>query len=591
MTPGGGRRPRRGNIRAAGKDEATWRYFAAVLELWSRSGDWSWDGTMALAPPLDHLPLARDRHPPALGATLENPWSEMAPAVVLVSAVLEASAADIGWLAWLDGSEPTVVRREALSPVEPTLIAEFPEPPEHPMVIHGGARHDAWGLWCQGRGIRSCVVVPILARGKIIGTLGLASSSAGSVDHEDARQLELVSSSAVHARTYQARLAGQRRLFQEVSRTLENALALDRAIRQPPTYQEIARSISHAIDSTFCLIAIRDSEGALTLRATAGHRPPRRSGVTSWPLTKLPGCAQALRERRAIVLTFSHHDLPHAPERRALFGPTTRVGLILPFFAGPRTQGVLIVGEERRTRCQPVSPERVAILELVASRIAHILRISRRLEYERLGERRRQRQLAAERQRLAREVHDGVGQALTAVLVQVRNAMNEGNAAREDLQVLERTATRALDGARALAYGIRHLERGMSALEEARSFAETMLRSVHCRLSWTEERNDLKIASRVLREIAQVIKESITNVARHARATSVRVRVEYPDGRIRVTIRDDGVGFSLHEAGLTSDGLGLVGSAERLARVGGTLDVRSARNGGGTLVLIEARRH
>ncbi|TMD97449.1 MAG: hypothetical protein E6I76_05950, partial [Chloroflexi bacterium] len=308
-----------------------------------------------------------------------------------------------------------------------------------------------------------------------------------------------------------------------------------------------------------------------------------RMGVTSWPLKQLPGCAQALRERRAIVLTFSHHDLPHAPERRALFGPTTRVGLILPFFAGPRTQGVLIVGEERRTRCQPVSPERVAILELVASRIAHILRISRRLEYERLGERRRQRRLAVERQRLAREVHDGVGQHLTALLVQVRCAINEGNAAREELQVLERTASRAMDGAQALAYGIRHLERGSSALEEARSFAETMLRSVHCRLTWVEERTDLPVANRTLREIADVVKESVTNIVRHAGASSARVRVEYPDGRIRVTIQDDGVGFSVAEVRPSSDGrgLGLLGSFERLARIGGTFDIQSAPKGDG----------
>lgn len=73
----------------------------------------------------------------------------------------------------------------------------------------------------------------------------------------------------------------------------------------------------------------------------------------------------------------------------------------------------------------------------------------------------------------------------------------------------------------------------------------------------------------------------------------MRVRIEYPDGRIRVTIHDDGVGFSLAEARPVSDGrgLGLVGSSERLARVGGTFDVRSAPNGGGTLVLIEAKRH
>jgi len=69
----------------------------------------------------------------------------------------------------------------------------------------------------------------------------------------------------------------------------------------------------------------------------------------------------------------------------------------------------------------------------------------------------------------------------------------------------------------------------------------------------------------------------------------VRVRVEYPDGRIRVTIHDDGA--SHHVAMPSGDGLGLVERSERLARVGGTVDVRSAPNGGGTLVLIEARRH
>ena len=177
------------------------------------------------------------------------------------------------------------------------------------------------------------------------------------------------------------------------------------------------------------------------------------------------------------------------------------------------------------------------------------------------------------------------------MLVQIRCAISEGEAGREELQVLDSAAARALDGARALAYGIGRLERGAGALEEARSYADTMLRSVHCRLSWVEERTDLPIAGRTLREIGHVIKESITNIVRHARATSVRIRVEYPDGRIRVSIHDDGVGFKQAEARPSSDGrgLGLLGSFERLARIGGTFDVRSAPNVGGTLVLIEAR--
>ena len=62
-------------------------------------------------------------------------------------------------------------------------------------------------------------------------------------------------------------------------------------------------------------------------------------------------------------------------------------------------------------------------------------------------------------------------------------------------------------------------------------------------------------------------------------------------GRIRVTIQDNGIGFRLREARPTSDGrgLGLVGCAQRLARVGGMFDIRSAPNRG-TLVILEAPR-
>jgi signal transduction histidine kinase len=275
----------------------------------------------------------------------------------------------------------------------------------------------------------------------------------------------------------------------------------------------------------------------------------------------------------------------------ALFSPTTRTGVILPFFVGPRTRGVLIIGEERRSRCQPMSPERVAILELVASRIAHILRMSRRLEHERKAERRRERKLIIERQHLSREVHDEIGQALSGLLVQIRLAMARGSAGAAELQVLERATRSAVDGARALAYGFRHLDRGVGPLEHARSFSETLLRASGCALSWKEERADERVASKTLREIGRVVKESITNVARHASAKRVRVRLEYPDGRIRVTVHDDGIGFTPHDVRPSRDGrgLGLVGNAERMARLGGVFDVRSSPKGG-TLVLIEAPR-
>ena len=519
----------------------------------------------------------------------EGDKPEGSPDQALVSAILERSHADVGWLAWGDGKDAVVIPGMARSFLNPAAIGEFPDPPRESLVIDRGTGSGPWPAWCRARGILACAVSPIHARGRVVGVIGLASCHAGGLADYEVDRLQLAATLAVHARTYEARLAGLRRMFDEVSRTLENALALDRALQLPPSYRELARSVGESLDVTYCQIAVRDAKDALTIRGLGGHRPPRKPGAIAWPLAELPHCVEALRERRGIVLRFSPYEATFEPERRAVFSPTTQVGVILPFFAGPRSQGLLIIGEERTSRCQPMSPERVAILELVASRIAHIMRMSRRLEYERTAERRRQRRLTVERQRLARDVHDEVGQALTGLLVNIRVAIAEGHADVEQLKVLEVNTHKALDGARALAYGFRHLDRGVGPLEHARSFSETLLRAAGCTLAWTEERADNKVAGKTLREISRVVKESVTNVVRHAHAKSVRVRLEYPDGLIRVTIHDNGIGFTPRTVRPRRDGrgLGLVGCSERLARIGGVFAIKSAPKQG-TLVILEA---
>jgi signal transduction histidine kinase len=154
---------------------------------------------------------------------------------------------------------------------------------------------------------------------------------------------------------------------------------------------------------------------------------------------------------------------------------------------------------------------------------------------------------------------------------------------------MEDAACNTVEGARSLAYGLRNLERGIGPLENARSYAETMLRAAHCTLSWSEERSDARVAGKVLQEIGRVLKESVNNIVRHAQANAVRIRIQYPDGRIRVTIQDNGNGFSPREVRLSREGrgLGLLGNRERLERIGGTFAVRSSKSAG-TVVVAEA---
>src|SRR2546430_10668929 len=123
-----------------------------------------------------------------------------APAQVLVGAILEASAAELGWLAWLDRPDPVVLRGEASSPIESTDIAEFPDPPPQPLVVDAGVASGPWEGWCRVRGIQSCVIVPVLDQGRAVGTMGLASSRVGTLGPSDVRQLALVSSLAVYTR-------------------------------------------------------------------------------------------------------------------------------------------------------------------------------------------------------------------------------------------------------------------------------------------------------------------------------------------------------------------------------------------------------
>ena len=195
----------------------------------------------------------------------------------------------------------------------------------------------------------------------------------------------------------------------------------------------------------------------------------------------------------------------------------------------------------------------------------------------------------AERKRLSRELHDAVGQSLTTLLMQIRLASARGAVGLADLRLLEITTQRALDQARALAYGLRETQR--DPLGEVRRMSEQMLAEQGCVLVWLDDRTRLDIAVGVAREVSAVIKESVTNIARHARADRAMIRLESPGRRLRVTVEDNGIGFEPELVRLTPDGrgLGLLGMSERLEELGGSIVV-SSRLEKGTIVVLEADR-
>jgi two-component system, NarL family, sensor histidine kinase DesK len=274
-------------------------------------------------------------------------------------------------------------------------------------------------------------------------------------------------------------------------------------------------------------------------------------------------------------------------ERRALFSPTTLTGIIVPFFAGPDADGVLLIGEER-ARAQHLLPDRLAVFQQVAHDLGEVLMVAHTIEQRRVDRLEREKHLIKlnERRELARELHDDVGQALTGLLMQVRYAIEEKRADPAALRMFETGARNALEAARALAYELRRRSQG-DPIDAAKGAVETLLASTGTRLTWSDVRSRDALSPKVAQELARAIREAVANIVRHARAENVYVEINGDSNRVVATVVDDGLGMTRSSSSTSRlRGLGLAARAEAIARVGGVLDVQQPVEGG-TRVSIE----
>jgi two-component system, NarL family, sensor histidine kinase UhpB len=177
----------------------------------------------------------------------------------------------------------------------------------------------------------------------------------------------------------------------------------------------------------------------------------------------------------------------------------------------------------------------------------------------------------AERARIAGGLHDEVGQVLTGVLLQL-----EGEARSEETKAAVR---QALEEVRRIARELRpemleHLGLVSALTELARKFADQSGLEIERRFA-----DDLPpLSDEAELTVYRVAQESLTNVARHARASRVEVALEPGAGSVVLRVVDDGRGMD-ETAALNGRG-GLRGMRERAVLVGGALAVKPARGGG-----------
>ena len=188
-----------------------------------------------------------------------------------------------------------------------------------------------------------------------------------------------------------------------------------------------------------------------------------------------------------------------------------------------------------------------------------------------------------ERRRIARDVHDDIGQRVASLSIALSAAkrrvpQSEGPLAQE-LSVLQQEARRVASDLRRLSHelhpaaleqlGLLEAVRGRCAQVQAESGVQIELEAVG---EWPEVEGAVTLC------LYRVAQEALRNVTQHARARSVRVSLERRDALVVMRVADDGCGFD--GAAARPSGIGLVSLGERVRLLGGTLEVETAKEAG-----------
>jgi signal transduction histidine kinase len=190
------------------------------------------------------------------------------------------------------------------------------------------------------------------------------------------------------------------------------------------------------------------------------------------------------------------------------------------------------------------------------------------------------------RDEILRDMHDDVGSGLGAVAILSQIGADEANLpdqTRSDLAEINQLAREMNDAIRDMAWLSRaEGDRLRPLADSCRDIARTLLPGLDVRIEPTERAPERRLPLRVRRDMLLFAKETLHNIARHARAGTVRVRLDASDGVMRLSIEDDGIGF---DPRTVAEGTGLRSMRHRADSMNGRLTVDSRPGDGARLTL------
>ena len=425
--------------------------------------------------------------------------------------------------------------------------------------------------------MRSFLGVPILLRGVAYGNLYLTEKEAGEdFTDEDEELVTLLAGQAAvaieNARLYEAsnRWSRQLQSLQEVGNALATETDLERLL------DLIVRRLRELLGARIVALALPAGRDELRFAAVAGA-----DDLLGTTISRSESKSGAVLDRRRSERIDSVIDDPevHQEISRQL-GARTGMWVLLP--ARDQAIGVLEIHDKEGPDPR-FTHDDFRLAETFAARAAVAVELSQRVARDAV--RRVVEAQELERSRLARELHDETGQALTSILLGLKPLEEAlaGHPASAGLTELREQVVAALQDVRRLAVELRPAvldDFGLvPALERLTdSFAEQFDVRVH----FHSALGDTRLPAEVETALYRVVQESLTNIVKHANARNVSVSVARREHVVAAVIEDDGGGFD--QRAVRDGAVGLLGMRERLALLDGRLEIESRRGAGTTIV-------
>ncbi|WP_430786299.1 GAF domain-containing protein [Actinoplanes sp. G11-F43] len=429
------------------------------------------------------------------------------------------------------------------------LLITDPKPVRLPDIT----RHPrSYGFPAHHPPMHSFLGVPVRTRDQIFGNLYLAEKLGADEFTDDDEEIVVALAAAAGVAIDNARLyeLAQRRQRWLAAAAEITSLLLG-TVRRTEALRLIARHAREVADAELVLVLLRES-------VSDRYRIEVVEGADSALTGKMVPAFDADHEYRLVENLCDAAEWPgQVPD-----GPA----IVAPLKSTP--QGVLIVS-------RPASTDDAALLSTFAGQAALALELARAQE---------ERELLAvleDRERIARDLHDVVIQRLFATGMQLQGAMAPGvrpevtqriNAAVDDLDATIRDIRRSIFELRAPV--------GATLRTELRDTCDAALDTLGFRPTLeTTGPVESAVPDDIVPELMAVLREALSNVARHAKASSVRVSVRVDGRQVILQVEDDGVGI---DPALARGGV--VNMGERAHDLGGGFDIGPRSDGPGTLM-------